>query len=70
MADPKRRQEMSRYILEAVARINPHNRSEGRIGYIWAAGFLAGFLAHILCEDPILFRKFRNYIESKLDNRR
>ena len=53
------------YIIDSVRSVNPYKSSEGRIGYVYASGFLASYLANILEEDPIMFREFKKHIEKQ-----
>ena len=53
------------YIIRSIQTINPHSSNEGRIGYVYAAGFLASYLASLLEEDPIAFHQFKRHIEQR-----
>ena len=68
MATIKHKQYTS-YILESVSRVNPHTGDQGRIGYVYASGFLASYLANILAEDPIAMREFERHIEHRRNHK-
>jgi hypothetical protein len=53
------------YIIRSIQSINPHNDSEGRTGYVYAAGFLASYLASLIEEDPAAFNQFKRHIEQR-----
>ena len=50
-------------IIDSLRSINPHNAEEGRIGYVYASGFLAAYLASLMREDPYVYKRFIKHIE-------
>ena len=67
MAD-KKTKEIAEYILASIGSVNPYNRSGQNLKseyYIYEMGFLAGVLASIYKNDPILFREFREHIKNQ-----
>lgn len=51
-------------VIENVRGINPHTATEGRIGYVYASGFLAAYLASLMMEDPYIYKRFQRHIDS------
>jgi hypothetical protein len=45
-------------IINQVAELNPHYNQDGRIGYVYAAGYLASYLASLMQEDPYVYKRF------------
>ena len=66
----KQTRDVANRVLESVSRINPYTSREGRAGSLWAAGFLAGYLAKILIQDPILFKRFQRDVQRLIDQKR
>jgi hypothetical protein len=57
-------------IINLVAELNPHYANEGRIGYVYAAGFLASYLANLMERDPYVYREFvKHSAKIKAQNR-
>ena len=50
-------------IIDSLRGINPHNAEEGRIGYVYASGFLAAYLASLMREDPYVYKRFVRHID-------
>jgi hypothetical protein len=55
-------------ILTDVARVNPYPQSGE--AYLYAAGFLAGYIAQLAEEDPFVYKKFRKHIADTVQNNR
>ena len=49
-------------IINAIAEINPHYNTDGRIGYVYAAGFLASYLASLMERDPYVYKEFIRHL--------
>ena len=56
-------------ITSSVQDINPYSTSEGRIGYVYASGFLAAVLADLMLDDSTNYYKFKAHID-KLKQKR
>lgn len=56
-------------IIRSVQEINPHTNKEGRVGYVYAGGFLASYLASLMLEDPYIYKRFRRHIEQINDRK-
>ncbi len=50
-------------IMRAIQSINPYSNQQGRIGYLWAAGYLAGYLASLCREDPYILKRFLKHTD-------
>ena len=50
-------------ILADLSRVNPYTKRDGMIAYLYAAGFLAGYLASLAEEDPFIYKRFKNHID-------
>ena len=64
----KQQRDLAEWILGEVGTVNPYNRSQSNLRseyYIYQGGFLAGFLASLMQEDPNLIREFKQHIKSK-----
>lgn len=55
---------LANQILRDLSQVNPYTRNDGMIAYIYAAGFLAGYLASLAEEDPFIYRRFQKHVES------
>ena len=51
------------YIIQSLREINPYNDNEGRIGYVYASGFLAAVLADLMLNDNKNYYKFKQHID-------
>lgn len=51
-------QQYTQAVINEVAELNPHYANEGRIGYVYAAGYLASYLASLMQEDPYVYKRF------------
>jgi deoxyxylulose-5-phosphate synthase len=58
-------QAYTNWIINQVGTINPYTTNDNRMGYIYAAGFLASYLASLMQEDPYTYKRFKAHIESK-----
>jgi hypothetical protein len=59
-------------ILTLVGQINPYNRQKDNdttLYNLYAAGFLAAYLASLMREDPYIYRRFYKHIESRNDRK-
>jgi len=52
-------------ILTDVARVNPYMKKDGPIAYLYAAGYLAGFIASLAERDPYVYREFKQHVEEQ-----
>ncbi len=52
-------------ILRDIAKVNPYTREDGRIAYVYATGFLAGYLASLAEEDPYIYKRFKQHVEAQ-----
>lgn len=50
-------------VIAHLRSINPHNAQEGRVGYVYASGFLAAYLASLMVEDPFVYKRFKRHID-------
>ena len=62
---PPTHQEYCDWIIQSLRTVNPHTSEEGRIGYVYASGFLAAYLASLMREDPYMYKRFRMHIERR-----
>ena len=70
----KQQKATAEWILDQIGTVNPYNRvHENRKSeyYIYQGGFLAGYLASLMQEDPWMLKRFQRHIEDQktLDNR-
>ena len=61
---PPTHEEYCDAIIAYVRQVNPHTAQEGRIGYVYASGFLAAYLASLMMEDPYVYKRFQRHINS------
>lgn len=61
---PPTHEEYCDAIIAHVRQVNPHTAQEGRIGYVYASGFLAAYLASLMMEDPYVYKRFQRHINS------
>jgi hypothetical protein len=64
----KQQRDLAYYIIDSVASVNPYNRlgTNSKDEYnVYQTGFLASYLASLMSEDHIMFRKFQRHIDSK-----
>ena len=52
-------------ILTDVAKINPYMKKDGPIAYLYAAGYLAGFIASLAERDPYIYKEFKQLVEEQ-----
>ncbi len=67
MITNKQRQ-MAEHILTEVASVNPYNKAAANAKQeynIYQGGFLAGYLASLMEEDPFIYRRFMKHIEQR-----
>lgn len=62
MSTPRQKQYASA-ILNDLSQVNPYTKKDGMIAYLYAAGYLAGFLASLAEEDPWIYKRFKKHIE-------
>lgn len=61
-----KQKQMAEHLLETVASVNPYNKlaANAKQEYnIYQGGFLAGYLASLMTEDPFVYRRFMKHIE-------
>lgn len=61
----KYQQELANQILRDLSRINPYTASDRTQGALYAAGFLAGYIAQLAEQDPWTYKKLKHYIDSQ-----
>ena len=61
----KYQEELAHQILKDLARINPYTANDKTRGALYAAGFLAGYIAQLAEEDPWTYKKLKQYIEQQ-----
>lgn len=62
----KQHRDFAAHILQQLGEINPYNRQGQNLRneyYIYQLGFLAGYLASVFENDPILYREFREHLK-------
>ena len=62
----REQQRTAQWILDQVASVNPYNRqnaNSNREFAIYQSGFLAGYLASLMQEDPFIMKRFIRHIE-------
>ena len=52
-------------ILTDIAKINPYKSNDKNMAFIWATGYLAGFIASLAEEDPFVYKRFSKHIEEQ-----
>ncbi len=52
-------------ILTDLSRVNPYTKRDDQQAYMYAVGFMAGYLASLSEEDPWVYKRFRQHIESQ-----
>jgi hypothetical protein len=52
-------------ILTDVAKVNPYMKKDGPIAYLYAAGYLAGFIASLAERDPYIYKEFKQLVEEQ-----
>ena len=63
-----KQKQMAEHLLEAVASVNPYSKqgTNAKQEYnIYQGGFLAGYLASLMEEDPFVYRRFMKHIEQR-----
>jgi hypothetical protein len=50
-------------ILATIREINPYKSDEQELGYLYAAGFLASYLASLAEEDPYILKRYQQHIK-------
>jgi hypothetical protein len=51
--------------MQILAELNPYTHKDGRIAYVYATGYLAGYLASLMREDPFIYKRFLNHAKQK-----
>ena len=52
-------------ILTDVAKVNSYMKKDGPIAYLYAAGYLAGFIASLAERDPYIYKEFKQLVEEQ-----
>ena len=52
-------------ILRDLSQVNPYSKTDGMIAYLYAAGYLAGFIASLAEEDPFIYKRFKRHIDEQ-----
>ena len=63
--DKTQHKNLTNWVLEQVAKINPYTQEQGRIAWVWAVGFLASYLARILAANPRRLEEFQDLIKNQ-----
>ncbi len=61
----ERHRKIANQILTDVARVNPYMKKDGPIAYLYAAGYLAGFIASLAERDPYIYKEFKQLVEEQ-----
>ncbi len=48
-------------VMASIRLVNPYSQEDGRIAYVYAAGFLASYLASLGREDPWILKRFHQH---------
>ena len=48
-------------VIASIRLVNPYSQEDGRIAYVYAAGFLASYLASLGREDPWILKRFHQH---------
>ena len=62
----KQQQDLAKWILQEVGTVNPYNRTGENSKsefYIYQGGFLAGYLASLMLEDPWVLKRFQKHLK-------
>lgn len=59
------KEQIANQILKDLAKINPYTATDKSRGALYAAGFLAGYLAQLAETDPWVYKKLKQYIDSQ-----
>jgi flagellar hook assembly protein FlgD len=59
------REDIANQILRDLAKINPYTSNDSTKGSLYAAGFLAGYLAQLSEQDPWVYKKLKAHIEQQ-----
>ena len=62
---PPTHEEYCNAIIAHLREVNPHTATEGRIGYVYASGFLASYMASLMMEDPYIYKRFQRHINNR-----
>ena len=58
-------QQLAQAILYQISRVNPYTSNDRKMAYIYASGFLAGFLASLAEEDPYIYKKYKQHVDKQ-----
>lgn len=61
----EQRKRIANQVLTDLARVNPYPQSKE--AYVYAVGFLAGYIAQLAEEDPFIYKKFRHHVNKRTD---
>ena len=67
-----KQQQLAHQILREVASVNPYNKTAANAKQeynIYQGGFLAGYLASLMEQDPFVYKRFIKHIEDCRRNR-
>lgn len=61
---------LANQILVDIAQLNPHHQQDKNLAFLWAAGYLAGYIAQMSSEDPFVYKRLKRQIDRQLQKRR
>lgn len=56
---------LANQILTDLSRVNPYTKRDDQQAYMYAVGFMAGYLASLSEEDPWVYKRFKRHIEQQ-----
>lgn len=65
--------EHAKWVIEQVSSVNPHRRQEQNNANefsVYNTGFLAGYLASLMREDPYIERRFLKHVDGIRNRKR
>lgn len=57
--------QLANQILTDISKVNPYTSEDKSMAFIWAAGFLAGYIASLAEEDMFVYKRFKRHIEEQ-----
>jgi hypothetical protein len=59
------KEQIAHQILKDIAQVNPYTATDKSKGALYAAGFLAGYLAQLAESDPWVYKRLKQHIEQR-----
>lgn len=59
------RERLAHQILRDIGEINAYDGENKTLAALWAAGYLAGYIADMAAEDPFVYKKLRRQMETQ-----